>query len=684
MSNFTFNIKGLLHDMKLAESKAMWPLFEAVVNAIQAIEDSTNKEKGKITVFVHRENTRVEAGEMSKVSSEKIEDFSITDNGIGLDTKNYESFLSAYSTHKVQKGCKGIGRFLWLKAFGRVEIKSVFCENGVYYRREFTFSEEGVTPENNVQICDETETGTTVKLVGFLGRYKNSSPVELDVIATKLIEHCLLFFICGNCPQITLMDGINDTINLNSYYTNNIKDSLHQDPFSIKGHSFILYHLQVPEGANNHELHFCANMHEVKSVELSKAIPDLRKKIIPNDTTKPFYYAGYLTGEYLDSIVNTTRTAFEYDEKDANLSLHGTGEDSITATAMEFVRGYLSDYIAAIEKKKIDQINRFVAENKPTYRYLLNTRPEVYKMIPADLSNDMLELELHKQVQQWEHQVFKKGQLLEQQAKDQIDQDDATYQKLFEVYWKEVTELSKTSLAEYVTRRKAILKMLESILEITEDGHFKKEETIHSIICPMQHTSDDVRFEEMNLWLVDERLAYHRFLASDKTLKSMPFVDSKSTKEPDIAIFDQAFAYSDSDEPFSSITIIEFKKPDNDTKSPINQVWEYIDLIRSGKKRKMNGQAFSVTEGTIFRCYVICDLTTKMRTHCLNAVLTPMADNLGYSGYNPTRKAYTEVISYSKLLADAKKRNEILFDKLFKPRIGEVIHILEHETETKD
>ena len=87
MSNFTFNISGLLHDIKLAESKALWPLFEAVVNAIQAIEDSPNKDSGKITVFVHRENTRVETGEMANVSSEKIESFTITDNGIGLDNQ---------------------------------------------------------------------------------------------------------------------------------------------------------------------------------------------------------------------------------------------------------------------------------------------------------------------------------------------------------------------------------------------------------------------------------------------------------------------------------------------------------------------------------------------------------------------------------------------------------------------
>lgn len=677
MSNFTFNIKGLLRDMKLAESKALWPLFEAVVNAIQAIEDSPNRENGKITVFVHRENTRLVSGEMAKVSSEKIEAFSIEDNGIGLDTQNYESFLSAYSTHKVQKGCKGIGRFLWLKAFDHVEISSTFCENGQYYRRQFVFSPEGNNPEENVRPCNEQETGTKVKLVDFQNKYKMHSLVELDVIATKLIEHCLLFFICGNCPQITLIDGVNESINLNHYFETNIRDSLHQDSFTIKDQTFVLYHVQIPEGATQHELHFCANMHEVKSEDLKSYIPDLRKKITPNDAFKPFYYSGYLTGDYLDSVVNTTRTAFEWDEKDTGISLYGTGEDSLSAAAIEFVKGYLSDYLVQIKKRKRDQIDRFVAYNKPTYRYLLHTRPEVYEMIPADLSNDALELELHKRVQEWETQVMKKGQLLEQQAKDQIEQENATYQQLFEGYWKEVTELSKTSLAEYVTRRKAILKMLESTLEITEDGHFKREETIHSIICPMQHTSDEVRFEEMNLWLVDERLAYHRFLASDKTLKSMPFVDSGSTKEPDIAIFDQAFAYSDSDEPFSSITIIEFKKPDNDSKSPINQVWEYIDLIRNGKKKKMNGQAFSVTEGTVFRCYVICDLTPKMRTHCLNAVLTPMADNLGYSGYSPVRRAYTEVISYSKLLADAKKRNEILFDKLFNPKSSEVIHIPE-------
>jgi hypothetical protein len=42
-------------------------------------------------------------------------------------------------------------------------------------------------------------------------------------------------------------------------------------------------------------------------------------------------------------------------------------------------------------------------------------------------------------------------------------------------------------------------------------------------------------------------------------------------------------------------------------------------------------------------------------------------DNLGYYGYNPSLSAYVEIISYAKLLRDAKKRNRILFEKLHLP-----------------
>lgn len=44
---FRLNIKGQLNSIHLAEAKALWPLFEAVVNSIQSIEDAKNKESVK-------------------------------------------------------------------------------------------------------------------------------------------------------------------------------------------------------------------------------------------------------------------------------------------------------------------------------------------------------------------------------------------------------------------------------------------------------------------------------------------------------------------------------------------------------------------------------------------------------------------------------------------------------------
>lgn len=119
MGAFTLDIRGQLNSMRLAETKALWPLFEAVVNSIQAIEESPNKNCGKISIFAKRE-LHIQSSMNQKDILGRFESFTITDNGIGMDSANYHSFNTAYSTLKIKKGCKGIGRFLWLKAFNSV------------------------------------------------------------------------------------------------------------------------------------------------------------------------------------------------------------------------------------------------------------------------------------------------------------------------------------------------------------------------------------------------------------------------------------------------------------------------------------------------------------------------------------------------------------------------------------
>ena len=115
----TLNVAGQVGQIKLSPSKALWPLFETVINSIQSLEDSNVDDKKIIIDALRSESIQLEMNGKGNVSEENahFESFVVTDNGNGFNTENYGSFLEAYSRLKVKKGCKGIGRFLWLKAF---------------------------------------------------------------------------------------------------------------------------------------------------------------------------------------------------------------------------------------------------------------------------------------------------------------------------------------------------------------------------------------------------------------------------------------------------------------------------------------------------------------------------------------------------------------------------------------
>ena len=508
------NVAGQVGQIKLSTTKALWPLFETVINSIQSLEDSDVEEKKIVIDALRPEHVQLRTDGQGKTIEEPthFEAFVVTDNGNGFNIENYTSFLEAYSQLKVRKGCKGIGRFLWLKAFDKVAIKSTYFEDGHWHLRAFDFALTGVNPEQNDSILelDDSVQQTIVRLDGFKNPYRDSVAYSLESLAKKIIEHCLPYFITGKCPQIILKDNRGESFNLNSYYEKTYKDSLHQDPMELRGKHYTLYHMLLTEGADKHELHLCANNREVKSYALSNYIPDMKKKLVNGEDA--YYYVGYLAGDYLDEAVNTERSDFDFSDG----SLFGdTREPEIVETAVGYIRAYLSDELTKVADEKKTQIDMLVKTKRPQYRLLLNRHPEVYDRIPAGLPEDKLDLELYKHQQQWEFDTAKKKHDIEEKVKQDAT-SDPSFQKLFDEYCENITELSRASLAEYVVRRKAVIDLLEHALEADENGKYSKESRIHSIICPMQTTSDEIKLDDMNLWLIDDRLAYHHFLASDK------------------------------------------------------------------------------------------------------------------------------------------------------------------------
>lgn len=673
----TVNVAGQVGQIKLSTAKALWPLFETVINSIQSLEDSNVNEKKIVIDALRQEYVQLRTDAQGNTSEElaHFEKFVVTDTGNGFNTENYSSFLEAYSQLKVKKGCKGIGRFLWLKAFDKVNIESTYFEDGTWHHRLFDFALDGVKPEANERVIqsDDIVQKTVVKLEGFRNPYRDSVAFSLESLAKKIIEHCLPYFITGNCPKIILRDNRGESFDLNSYYEKTYMNSLHHDPMELKGKKYTLYHMLLEEGTDKHELHLCANNREVKSYQLSNYIPDMKKKLVSDE--RSYYYVGYLAGDYLDEAVNTERSDFDFSDG----PLFGnTKEPEIVEAAVGFIRIYLSDELEKVADEKKNQIDMLVKTKKPQYRLLLNRHPEVYDRIPAGLTEDKLDLELYKQQQHWELDTAKKKHDIEEKVKRDAT-SDPDFQRLFDEYCESITELSRASLAEYVVRRKAVIDILEHALEVDANGKYSKESQIHSIICPMQVTSDEIKLDDMNLWLIDDRLAYHHFLASDKKINTIPILENAVDKRMDLAIFDAALSYTADSENINSITIVELKRPQrNDLATeetdPITQVYDYVTDIKEGKVKKSNGRGFGNVQQVAFYCYVIADITPTLKKSAARAGLIQTQDGEGYFGYNPTVGTYIEVISYDKLLKDARQRNRALFDKLFEAKTENLVH----------
>jgi hypothetical protein len=95
------DLAGKINNTKLPYTNALWPLFETVVNAIHAIEDS-KIEGGRIDVHIERDEQQLEMESVDR-GLPQIRSFVVVDNGIGFTNANYKSFKTSDSTHKAAK-----------------------------------------------------------------------------------------------------------------------------------------------------------------------------------------------------------------------------------------------------------------------------------------------------------------------------------------------------------------------------------------------------------------------------------------------------------------------------------------------------------------------------------------------------------------------------------------------------
>lgn len=672
----TSNIANKVRNTRLPRTKPLLPLFELISNSIHSIEEAIAKNilkptEGKIVIDCIRNGSPEILERLGNVDIYPIHSFIVSDNGIGLDEDNLKAFIEADTDHKIDIGGKGVGRFVCLKAFKELNITSFYKEINETKSVKFDFkaTKEGFHNFSNPN-PNGIRNGSIIKLNGIKDDYQKSLPKELAAIAREIVAHFQLYFIRNTNPQIIIRNQNAIEFNLDNLFKTEFKSDVKSGNFNIGDTNFELFLTKSTE-FQSHKIHFCAHNRSVITEGLYSKLVDLGKKPIEEDDFK-FFYQAHIVSDILDEYVDTERIGFifpdgdEEEEESIDISLA-----KVRRASIKCIEELLSDYLSNVRELKIESYKPIINEELPQYKSTMHFKSEEVKKLPPNLTKEQLDIELYKIDANWRLEVKEEKIKLLSDDKDVTSRED--YRIKYEKFLSDFNEIGKSDLARYVVHRKTIIELLEQLIEANGDGKFENEDLIHSVFFPIRTTSDEVPYDKQNLWLIDERLSYHSFLASDKTFNSIQEITSTENDRSDLLIYNEVFAFSDSKKaPHNSFTIVELKKPQrddykdyDDSKNPIEQSEKYIELLLDGKVKGRNGRVVEVDRRTPFYIYIICDIRPSLQKILERREFELTPDGMGwFKVKSKFYTAYFEVMPFEKVLDDARKRNRILFEKL--------------------
>lgn len=683
--------QDIIDSVDLNRSEVFLPLYESVVNSIISLGKTAQEDK-KIDVFIERQQYQNKPLSLFDKDPATIKNVTIIDNGEGFTEENFTSFKKPFSKVNKKYGCKGVGRFTILALFERMDIVSIYQENGQWYRRSFSFdAKQEIYNEYFEPLTGEHKPQTKVTLV----ECKNKQLIpytakNTEDIAKGIMDHCFIYHLSGSLPKISVneMDdeGKFESLSVNNYFELESKDK--EKEIFIGEVPFKLYVVKTNQVSNRkyNYVSFCANSRKVGGKkELAKVDSLYAYPITENGKSK--YIDVYVVSPYLDAHVNNQRTGFKIPESkndffpysdDLDISM----EEIMKAVAKE-VAGLYQSYAIETQKRNIREVKDYITQNAPQYRSFIY-RKDVLEAMPPNLSDEKKDEYLHKI-------AYLENQKVEEKIERFINQKEVTDSAINDIITsiKEKTGYDCDKLAEYVFRRKAIIRLFERMLDQNENGRYETESMIHNLIFPMGLTNRELEYQYHNLWLLDDRFSTFRFIASDKPITSWSQI--KSSKEPDIILINKeedlinnAISFGSQDSgTIGTMVIFEFKRP-GDTAHQKNfkdYRWEFSELVEKyfddfqigeeKKKENYRGNMVKVTRDTPKFGYVIMDkipdaLADFNTSHGWRR--TPFGS---FYKINPDQNLHIEAITFQGLVKNAKERNNPFFDALFaKTNIG--------------
>lgn len=494
--------------------------------AFEAITNSIHAEANHIHVAINSLND-----DFDDTESQLVSEVIITDNGHGFKEKDLKSFQTYRSLHKKKLGAKGIGRFLYLKLFERVNVISL--------NKEIKFTlEDDVVIENTNEYHKNTILSLTVA--------KESYQVNKEDFCKDVELHFLPLFKLLNAKadrnpvviDIVFGGSIFRTIKSNEI------PSFQVDSFEINGSifevSYLLNHTDYKSGdgaycADGRVVGFNSQMDANKKFKAFKGVD--------------FFYL--LSSEYFNKNLNDERDSLLINAKRKSQKnfLNSISWEDIHAALGEKVREICLENGIDISEKSEEYLNKAIDSAPFLSSYFRGNE----LMLPED--------DLLKQAQK----VFNEDKMKLRGNNSRLSESERGII---------LNRVVQAELAEYVFDRQKTIERLK-VLE-TEKA---LEKAIHDLFMKRFTKDEECDFRTNNLWLFDDRFMSYDKIFSDKQIKEIfPELHENLDKPDVLSISSNTFDKSG----ITDIVIIELKRPgaNNDVAIAEKELLKYSRYAR--------------------------------------------------------------------------------------------------------
>lgn len=536
-------ISSILNQLK-QDISFYQPMLEAIVNSLEA--RATNIEIHLDTI---KQKTLFDSLERVTVSG-----YTIIDNGVGFNKENRISFSNYLSSYKQKLGCKGIGRFTWLKIFEKISINSYTGTENISFDFDKNFSEDSFNIKE-----DNTNQKTIIKFDDVLTKYyekfttlksldnDESLIVDINEIRQLIFDYLSVKLFLLNKKEIKFNIKIcieNNTVTI----SNNDVINLLQKDFSLFAtldegqtnvkYDFSLYYSFEHNYKSEQKHYYCAHERTVKPFTKSCNIG-----VLP-DCASSFML---LTSNYFDERISDERNQFTFNIADNNK----TTDNPIPGPMInEKLKQVINEILLEQYPNLADDNEKIIEEC--SYQY-----PHLAKYIKEDKSAIKNKEEVVKTAK-------KKFEDEKEQVKNNFSKllkEGNIKEDVFLSHVEKINDISARELAQYFLYREQIIDALNRL----DNENSNCEADLHNLFMKMgrislEEESKDTKYDS-NLWLLDDKFMSYFGAFSDKQIKIIKDKILKEyesneddKKEPDLTIF-----YSDVNSKQKDLIVIEFK-----------------------------------------------------------------------------------------------------------------------------